>query len=271
MANYRKGFEEQYSALVNSPELANGVRPTQKFRDAIDMMGDEIASLKGTMPETFKSMAPVEKLLRDDFGYGNFPMPDLPPKTAIRVIRKLRDDATRNLMSDKPEQMELGRAQRKIAISMEDMIEDNVASNPELLEKMRNARTLIAKSYDVESSLDKTTRKLRGDKLSQLLSEGKPLSGDIKKLAEVAGEFPKSTAQENPEDFFTHKISPWAAEHPKVIAGNVLSRGLNKMKESAPYQAAFVDPSKKLSPEQEKQVRLQAAIQAMQRQGNNGD
>jgi hypothetical protein len=272
MSNYRKGFEDEYANLISSPELAHGIVPTDSFMAKIHQMGDEISALRSTMPGTFKSMKPVHDLLASDFGYGEFPMETLPPKTALRTIRKLRDDATNNLSSDKPGQVELGVAQRKIAVALEDLIEENVmkSKTPQgklLMQKMRDARTKIAKSYDVEASLDKTTRKLSGAKLSGLKTSGKPLSGNLETLAEVSGEFPKSTAPEGAEEFFTHKVSPWAAEHPKVIAGNVLSRSLNKIKESKPYQAALVDPSHRLTPEQERQLRMQSAIQALTRYG----
>jgi hypothetical protein len=140
-------------------------------------------------------------------------------------------------------------------------------SPKEFLSKWREARTAIAKSYDVESSLDPTTRKVSGSRLSQLLTEGRPLTGGLKDLAEVGGEFPEAMKSPRDQDYFTHRVTPMAMTHPEAAASHWATRLWDPITLSKIYQSAFVDPSKKLSPEQQRLLRFTAAAQQANRPG----
>jgi hypothetical protein len=55
------------------------------------------------------------------------------------------------------------------------------------------ARQQIAKTYSVQSGLNAATGDVSAQKLAQQLAKGKPLSGELKDIAEFATAFPKAT------------------------------------------------------------------------------
>jgi hypothetical protein len=260
LAANRAHHWDAYQALIEDPALAQGIVPNKRFIDAITELGAETRGAQRALPETFKNTQGVMKLL-SDYVQGT----PMPPKVAVRAIKKLRGDATTNLSSDKPEQVSLGQAQRKIAVSLENLIEDNLGANPESLQRFRQARTAIAQSHDVESSLDPVTRKIDSAKLSALLTEGRPLSGGLKNIADIQGQFPGAMKQpKGDDDIFTKRMSPYAVTHPGAAAAHGLSRMTDPITTSSAYQRLFVDPATKVTPDQERLIRLLLSGQAGQ-------
>jgi hypothetical protein len=279
LKTFRSAYAGDYEAVKKSPALANGVKPTPTFQARLQDIGQDVQKAKNNLPETFKSMGPVLSLL-GEYGYGQMPggRGTLPPRAqpipadvAMRAIKKLRSDATTNLMNENPEKVELGRVQRKLSLAIEDLIDEQLSKSPlstkDEIAKWREARTAIAKSYDVESSLDPTTRKVSGSRLSQLLTEGRPLTGGLKDLAEVGGEFPEAMKSPRDQDYFTHRVTPMAMTHPEAAATHWATRLWDPITLSKIYQSAFVDPAKKLSPEQQRLLRFTAAAQQANRPG----
>lgn len=265
LQTYRNEHWKNYEALINAPELKGGILPNAKFRDSIREIATETNAASGQFPKTFESMKGVTKLL-SDYQQGA----PMEPKIIVRAIKKLRSDATTNLQSDKPEQLELGRAQRKIAGSLETLIEDNLAKTPNkaLLGAYREARTAIAKSHDVESSLDPVTRQVSGEKLSALMTEGRPLSGRLGKLAEVSGQFPSAMREPSEESMFAKRMSPYGMTHPGAVGAHLATRwhDMPSITNRAPYQSLFVDPRNRLSTEQERAMRYVMGAMGSNRQ-----
>ena len=107
----------------------------------------------------------------------------------------------------------LGKANKEAAKVLENTIENHLANTKQtdLLEKFRDARQLIAKTYTVEKALNQTTGTVDAKKLAAQLQKGKPLSGELKSVAEFGQAFPKavqtpetmgSLPQFNPLDYF---------------------------------------------------------------------
>lgn len=67
-------------------------------------------------------------------------------------------------------------------------------TNPasQMLRNFRNARQMIAKTYSVEKALNPASGNIEASKLAGLLKRQKPLSGELKTIAEVASQFPKA-------------------------------------------------------------------------------
>lgn len=111
--------------------------------------------------------------------------------SAVDAIAILRERATAAYgKGDKS----VGKAYREASEALESLIERNLqeSGNRGLLKSFRNARELIAKSYSVESALNSSTGNVAARKLATQLSKGKPLSGDLKKVAQFAQAFPKA-------------------------------------------------------------------------------
>jgi hypothetical protein len=291
---YRNSYVGDYTAAFKSPALEKGVMPNKRFQDEIKKMGDEISAPRKDMPETFKGMEGVIKLLKE-YGYSpsskaksyaGIEVKDVPgiqregkpikPDNAMRAIKKFRADANANFTSDKPEKVELARVQRKLANSLEQLVEDNLQDyakrfgpqRPKLTEeteKFRTARTNMAKSHDVEDSLDPTTRQVSAQRASRLFSGGRPMTGELKNLAEVGGQFPGATKTPAESDLFSKKMSPFGVTHPGAVAAHAGTKMLDPITMSKPYQSMFVDPANKPTPEQLRRLRYflggQAATQ----------
>lgn len=72
-------------------------------------------------------------------------------------------------------------------------------ANQTLLDRYRNARQTIAKSYDVESATNVSTGDVNARGLGKLAQQGKPLSGALKLIADSANSFHR--AFQNPASF----------------------------------------------------------------------
>lgn len=72
-------------------------------------------------------------------------------------------------------------------------------SNQSLLDRFRQARQTMAKSYDVESVTNVSTGDVSASGLGKLLQQGKPLTGNLKLIADSANSFHR--AFQNPASF----------------------------------------------------------------------
>lgn len=172
--------------LKQSSAPAKGAfQTTPEFTKTIK---DQLADLESKLqsdPETFKALRPSARLLREQ-------LKDVhDPATTMEKIKQLRRDAATDFKSDNPTQIARAFTSKAIAAGLEDMIESNLksAGKTDLLKKFREARTTIAKTYDVESALDNTGN-INARKL-YLISQKKPLSGNLKTIADYAGAYPE--------------------------------------------------------------------------------
>ena len=273
---YRDAHYGDYEAVIKSPALAGGVQPTPRFQQEIQSLGNEIDAARTTLPETFKGMRPVIKLL-SEYGYaqvpqgagGNIKIPPrqtpIPPEVAMRAIKKLRSDATTNFSSDKPEKVELAHVQKRLANSIETMIEENLAKTGDqgLMDKFRTARTAIGRSHDYESAMEPGGR-INAQKLASMQNEGKPLSGGTEDIAQVAGAFPSAVGKPKDETMFTQKTSPMAITHPPAVLAHQVPKWWEKGLMN-PAGQAMIDPRNRLTPQQQQMIRYLSAINAQNR------
>ena len=89
----------------------------------------------------------------------------------------------------------------KLENDLEQYAED--MGKTDLLPKLREARQLIAKTYTVENAMNKTTGTVDAKELAKRLQKGKPMSEELKQVAEFAQAFPK------------------AAQKPEIIGGTI--------------------------------------------------
>lgn len=105
---------------------------------------------------------------------------------AIKIQRSQADKAFRQ------GDTELGKAHKAIADAIEQQIDTHLQQfgPTRQLADFRNARETIAKSYDVQKALKGNDVDVRV--LAQQMKKGRPLSGDIKDLADFGNRFPAS-------------------------------------------------------------------------------
>ena len=116
--------------------------------------------------------------------------------TAVDTIQLLRDRAKDAYRQGDTEG---GKAYKSVAKAFEDAIERSLERRgkdaAKILTDFREGRKLIAKTHSVEDALNGGTGNVSIRKLSQQLSKGKPLSGELEMLGRFGQAFPKA-AQE---------------------------------------------------------------------------
>jgi hypothetical protein len=107
----------------------------------------------------------------------------------VRQLRTAADDAFRSGNTD------IGRASKKAAEAIENALENHLSKTGQgdLLSKFKDARQLIAKTYSVEKAANATTGTIDAKKLAAQLQRGKPLSAELKDIAQFSQAFPKAS------------------------------------------------------------------------------
>jgi len=118
--------------------------------------------------------------------------------TAVQSIRQLRRDAqaiynqqSAGINPPSPEAIARADINMGVARALENAIENSI-TDPRLVTDFRNARTALARTYDYERATNLATGVVDPQALAALAAEGKPLSGKLAKLANVAANFPET-------------------------------------------------------------------------------
>lgn len=120
---------------------------------------------------------------------------EFPTSAGVEAVKILRANGTKNLQAiGDPEKHALGFAQRDAADAIDDLMDRNIsaAGNPGVVEQYRQARRLIARSHDIESATNTSTGEIDPRRFALLADKGKPLGGDLGKVADAANSFPKA-------------------------------------------------------------------------------
>lgn len=106
---------------------------------------------------------------------------------AISIVRELSDEAYRGGSKS------IGKAYKKVAGALENALDEKLvqAGNPDALNAFRSARTLIAKSHTVENAMRKAGS-VAPAKLASDLEKQRPLTGELRQIAEFGRDFPKA-------------------------------------------------------------------------------
>lgn len=125
-------------------------------------------------------------------------------ENVIGQIRGFRKDATRVLKNPNatPVDVDIAETQIGIANSLENLLESNI-TDPNLLNEFRAARTAIAKTHDWESATSVTTKQVDPSQIAKLAEKGKPLTGALADVANIAGNFPSAAS------LTATKVEPW--------------------------------------------------------------
>ena len=116
----------------------------------------------------------------------------------VAALRTARDTATKNFRryreNKSPEALETAEAALNEARLLEDRIEVAAEQfgSPELLSQLREARTRIAKSWDVERAVNVGDFNVSAPALGRALDRGAPLTGGLETVARFQQAFPKS-------------------------------------------------------------------------------
>lgn len=174
--------------------------------------------------------------------------------SAIDVISILRDNAEKAYRAgDNP----LGKANKQAATALEDLIDRSLTAkgaNPDMVSNFRNARQEIAKTYTIQKALNPETGDIDAAKLAKELAKGKPLTGDLRTVAEFATAFPKATQNIkgsspmiSPLDYAAGGLGVASSGSPLALAAVAARPAVRKLMMTDFYQKKFAqiqnDPS----------------------------
>jgi hypothetical protein len=224
---------------------AGRVTPDQAYFAKLDSIAAPFERASKDFPDAARTdiIDAVKAARRDSFDAGS----------AVDQISILRDKADSAFTSgDKS----LGRAYKGISNALEEQLGRHLEkTSPNALEEFQNARETIAKSYTVQKHLQPSGN-INTAGLAADLKKGKPLTGEIKTVAEFGSNFPK--AAQLPEKIGGVPMSPWehgasaatvvgavASGHPMLaIAGLApyLRPAVRSAIMSKLYQESFTNP-----------------------------
>lgn len=110
----------------------------------------------------------------------------------VDALRKARNTATGKFRQYKrsadPSHLEEAENALATASALEQKIEDAAMEfgKPEMVQQLRDARTRIAKTYDVEKALNKANSNVDANVLAASLKAGRPLSAELETIAKAA-------------------------------------------------------------------------------------
>lgn len=164
---------------------AGTVTPTKTYTDALD---DAIKPFV-SQSKSFPGMK-VPEVVNDIAALRS---PQFDAGDALNAIRTMREGADKAYRAGEAQS---GKAYRAAASALEDALETHLQGlgqpGSDILKGFRDARQQIAKSYTVQNALNPQTGAVNAVKLGADLAKGKPLSGDLRTIAEAGQAFPKS-------------------------------------------------------------------------------
>jgi hypothetical protein len=119
-------------------------------------------------------------------------------QTLVDSIRQRRRDAqaiynqqSKGINPPSPEAIAQADINMGIANALEGMIESNIGGNPKMLSAFRDARAAMAKTYDYERATNFATGQIDPQVIAKMAAEGKPLTGTLAKIGNVAANYPE--------------------------------------------------------------------------------
>jgi hypothetical protein len=240
----RKDAGKAYDAVAK----VGAIKADPQFNEDLGRVAAPYLTLKGSFPNSVESKQ-IEGIVQDLTG-----KPAFDSGAVVNLIRYLRSNGYRNLRAAQigvnPQAGDLGAVQLSVQRSLEDLIDRNLQQSGQsgLLDAYRAARTMIAKSYNVQNALEESTGKVLAGKLAKQAARGAPLTGGLKTIADAATAFPKAFQNVNssmpglsPLDM---ALSLLLGEHGFGVGAAIpfLRPGIRSLILSHPYQAAMVYP-----------------------------
>ena len=167
-------------------KLSGTVKTSSKFIEALDNIKPYQDAIQAAKDFPDEAANPIIKII-DSLKRPNFDV-----NSAVSKINLLRNDAD---VAFRQGNTALAKANKDASQVLENTIENHLANTKqtELLDKFRQARQTIAKTYEIEKAMNATTGTVNAQKLAARLQAKKPLSGELKQIAEFGQAFPKAS------------------------------------------------------------------------------
>lgn len=182
-ADVLQSIRQQAGAAYDAVKTAGTVTADKPFIDALD----KIAATQQGAGRSFPGLQNngvtdlVDSLKRGSFDAGD-------AVDATKVLREMADKAYRQGDST------LGKAAKSASDAIEGALERHLqATSPDALKGFQDARKLMAKTYTIQKALNSETGSVSAQKLAAELNKGRPLSDELRAVAEFAQAFPKAS------------------------------------------------------------------------------
>jgi len=256
-----EGIRKTAGTAYENLNLSGTIKTSSKYNQALDDIAKDAVKAQQGFPNAKPSeiIDLVNSLKSPTFDVG----------AATSKINLLRDDADKAFRQG---DSALGRANRKAAEVLENTIEAHLGNTKQtdLLDKFREARQLIAKTYSVEKAANTVTGTVDAKKLAAQLAKGKPLSGELKDVAEFSARFPKATQttesmgslpQFSPLDYMAGVGGSLATQNPALLGAAAGRPLLREAALSSPIQNRLAQRTPRPTSELARLLMLQPANQ----------
>jgi hypothetical protein len=223
------------------------IRTDAAFRRDLSGLDKDIQAAAREFPDLVRT--PEIDALRTSLN-----VPTISPTAAVELAKNLRFQSAENAKAmGNPRSRALSQAQRQAAEAVEGLVERTLSRSgqQQLFNDFREARTTIARSYDVERALNESTGTVNARILATLQDSGRPLGGGLEVSANAYRAFPRS--MQTPEMIGSQPgISPLdvatgvvaAGQGKPGLAATMFGRPLvRNLITSGPYQRAMGTPS----------------------------
>jgi hypothetical protein len=173
-----RAFQQGYEPIMG----AGAIKPDRAYEAALNRITADFQGAAKSFPNAVKNEVAsfVDNLRVPEFDAGD----------AVKMVRILREEAgSAYAKGDKA----LGKANRAAADAIEDQIERALQGagkeGADMLKSFRDARTLMAKSHNVEKAIVEAGGHVNAKVLGAALQRGKPLSGELKTIGAFANNF----------------------------------------------------------------------------------
>lgn len=180
-----KSIRDNAGQAYENLKLSGTVKTSPKFIQALDNIKPYQDAVRAAKDFPDEAANPIIKVI-DSLKRPNFDV-----NSAVSKINLLRNDAD---IAFRKGDTALAKANKDASQVLENTIENHLANTnqTQLLDKFRDARKLIAKSYEVEKAMNAKTGSVNAQKLASRLQSGKPLTDELKQIAEFGLAFPKA-------------------------------------------------------------------------------
>jgi hypothetical protein len=165
-----------------------GMEITPEFRAKVGSEADRVRAKIAEDPEAFKSLEPSLKLLDSALRKS-----EMNPDFVVDRITQLRSDAKKGFESRTASTVEKARTQLDLANNIEALVEQNLKEKGDVgaLTRFREARTKIAKTYDVEKAT-LATGEVSAKAIADSRSRGTKISGELGDIADLGSKYPEA-------------------------------------------------------------------------------
>lgn len=186
-----KAVRQQAGQVYQQLKGTGTVTADKAFVDALDDIAKTVKSATASFPQLGKTNMHGQPV--DEIGQlvAALKQPQFGADGAVDAISVLRDNADAAYRAGNNA---LGKANKQAAKALEDMLDRHLQQigATDMLPAYRNARALIAKTYTVEKGLREGAGTVDARALGRELQKKKPLSGELRTVAEFGNTFNKA-------------------------------------------------------------------------------